>query len=85
MKGKFAVEMKKMINELICHDIAQYLLNCINTAIDYDKIAQTNALQILSEIKKIIQNDELDDFMMVDKIVKVLLENNIDSGECHDY
>ena len=73
-------------DELVCQDIGRHLIEYFKVIkIDYDKIVQTNALNALEEIKRIIHNDTPDDFMMVDKIVDVFIKYNIDSGGCVSY
>lgn len=53
--------------------------------IDCTAIADTNAIIILDEIKKIIADDSLSDFDAIEEIVCILEENNIDCGSRHDF
>ncbi len=53
--------------------------------IDADKIADTVAINMLSEIQRIIKNDLLTDFEIVEEIVCVFEKYNIDAGGCHDF
>ncbi len=53
--------------------------------IDEEKIADTRALKVLSEIQDILKNDSLTDFEMVDSIVSVFAAYNLDFGACHDF
>ena len=40
---------------------------------------------MITDIQKILVNDELDDFYIVDEIVKIFHQNNISTGGCHDF
>jgi len=75
-----------IIDELLCQDIGRSLIEYFKIIeIDYDKIVQTKALNALEEIKRIIRNNMLDDFMKIDEIVNVFIKYNIDTGGCHDF
>ena len=52
---------------------------------DISKIADTTAIIILDEIKKVIADDSLSDFDAVEEIVCILEKNNIDCGGRHDF
>ena len=72
--------------ELIAQNIGLKIIdNVLNEKIDYDEIVQTNSLNALEEIKMIIQNHELNDFMKIEKIVDVFIKHNIDVNGCHDF
>ena len=49
-----------------------------------DRFSQTSG-KILSEISKIIRNEDYDDFMVVEEIVCLLENNAIDCGTRHDF
>ena len=53
--------------------------------IDADKIADTTAIKVLSEIKDIIHDDTKSDFDAVEEIVCVFEKYNIDIGGRHDF
>ena len=53
--------------------------------VDYSSIADTNAIIILNEIKKVIADDSLSDFDAIEEIVCILEKNNIDCGGRHDF
>ena len=53
--------------------------------IDADRIADTTAIKILSEIKEIINAEEKEDFDVVEEIVCVFEKYNIDIGGRHDF
>lgn len=57
----------------------------VDFEIDADKIADTTAIKIVEEIRKIIQNESYSDFEMVEEIVCVFEKYNIDTGSCHDF
>ena len=53
--------------------------------IDADEIADTTAIQVLDEIKKVIGNDDLDDFYAVEEIVCIFEKYGISAGGRHDF
>ncbi len=53
--------------------------------IDANKIADTVAIKMLSEIQTIIKNDDYSDFDIVENIVCVFEKYGIDFGACHDF
>ena len=53
--------------------------------IDADEIADTTAIQVLYEIKKVIENEELDDFYVVEEIVCIFEKYGISAGVRHDF
>ena len=72
--------------ELLKVYIAEYVNNHIEDfEIDVDKIANTVAINILSEIQKIIKNNNYSDFEMIEEIVKVFEKYKIDFGSCNDF
>ncbi len=70
--------IKAYVSDMICNSISDF-------DIDADKIVNTKAVEMLEEIQKILKNDRLDDFEMIDEIVCVFYRNNIDAGGCHDF
>ena len=48
-------------------------------------MADTRAICALREIQEVLINDELDDFLMVDEIVKIFMKYELDFGTCHDF
>ena len=54
-------------------------------SVDADKIADTAALRILSDVKNYVCNDELSDFELVEEIVKLFEANGIYCGGRHDF
>ena len=53
--------------------------------IDANKIVDTKATKMILEIQKVLENEELDDFYMVDEIVRIFHKNKISTGGCHDF
>ena len=53
--------------------------------IDASQIADTTAIQMLSEIQTVIKNENYSDFEIVDEIVCIFGKYNIDFGSCHDF
>ena len=53
--------------------------------IDASQIAETTAIQMLSEIKDVINNEEYSDFDVVEEIVCIFEKYNVDTGFRHDF
>ena len=53
--------------------------------IDADEIADTTAIEVLSEIKDIIHDEKKEDFNVVEEIVSVFEKYHIDIGGRHDF
>ena len=53
--------------------------------IDASKIIELRAYQALQKIKAIIENDDLSDFMCIEKIVCLLEDLGTDCGNRHDF
>ncbi len=70
--------IKEYIADTICNSITDF-------EIDADKIVDTKATMALAEIQKILHQDELDDFEIVDEIVQIFYKYNLDAGVCHDF
>ena len=56
-----------------------------DTKLDFNEIAQTKAISALSEIQEVIQNDEYDDFEVVERIVCIFEKHKISAGVRHDF
>lgn len=79
-----------MRNEYKNWTLKKYIADLINIhienfEIDADKIADTTAIKILTEIQKILKDTKNTDFEIVEKIVILLEENGISCGSCHDF
>lgn len=70
--------LKEEITELIKHRIE-------NLDIDADEVVHTVASKVLEEIKTVINNEELSDFMAMDEIVEIFEKYGIDSGGRYDF
>lgn len=72
--------------DLIKNEIAKCIIDNIGLLdIDVDKVINTKAINILSEIKQVIINDEISDFDVVEEIVRIFEKNNISAGSRHDF
>lgn len=72
--------------ELLINEISELVKNSIgNIEIDADKIADTKAIEIISKIQSIVKDNGLSDFDAMEKIVKIFENNNISTGERHDF
>ncbi len=81
--GNFAVDIKL---ELLKGYISDFINSKLEDfEIDADKIANTTAIKMLSEIQKIISNEDYSDFEIVEEIVCLFEKNGIDFGSCHDF
>jgi len=74
----------KLKTELLSKELANCIANTLQD-IDADKIADTMAINALSEIKDIIINPQLSDFEAIEEIVCVFEKYNIDFGNRHDF
>lgn len=50
-----------------------------------DSIAQTQAIQALSEIQEVLDRDEISDFDVVERIVCIFEKYKLDTGSRHDF
>ena len=72
--------------ELLKKHISDYITKNIDDfEIDVNDIANTVAIEVLSEIKRIIINDDLDEFDIVERITDLFEEYGIDFGNQHDF
>lgn len=72
--------------ELLTSTITDFVKDYLNCAdFDINKIAQTTAIAALSEIQKVLQNYEYDDFEIVEQIVCIFEKYNLNCGVCHDF
>ena len=70
--------LKNCISDFVNSHIEDFEINA-------DEIADTTAINILTEIQNIIKNDNLTDFEIVEEIICIFEKYNIDSGGCHDF
>ncbi len=71
--------LSKRISDLINYNIE-------NLDIDVSREVNSLAIEILNEIKSIIQNEEIkEDYDVVEEIVCIFEKYNIDAGFRHDY
>ena len=72
--------------ELIQNNITEMVAKLLeDNLVDYNTIADTNAILILNQIKKVISDDSLSDFDAIEEVVCILEDNNIDCGSRHDF
>ena len=72
--------------ELLKNFISDYINNNLEDfEIDALQIADTTATKMLSEIQKVIRNEEYSDFDAVEKIVCIFEKYKIDFGPRHDF
>ena len=72
--------------ELLANSISELVMHRLGTiGIDADTIADTTATLILSEIKKIISNENISDFDAIEQIVIIFEKYGIDAGTRHDF
>lgn len=72
--------------ELLSNAISELVMQRLDTInIDADKIADTVAITMLSEIQKIIQDDDVSDFDAIEKIVVLFEKYGVDAGIRHDF
>ncbi len=72
--------------ELLSNSISDTVVQSLrNISIDADKIADTTATSALSEIQKVIQNEDISDFDAVEEIVCIFEKYKISAGVRHDF
>ena len=72
--------------ELLKDHISDFVQSRIEDfEIDASQIADTTAIQMLSEIQTVIKNESYSDFDVVEKIVCIFEKYSIDSGSRHDF
>lgn len=72
--------------ELLTNAISELVVQRLDTiSIDADEIADTVAITMLTEIQKIIKNDEISDFDAIEKIVILFEKYGVDAGIRHDF
>lgn len=72
--------------ELLAHELQNCIIDLINNSnINYNSMVHDRSIKMLSEIRSIISNPILTDFLKVDAIVTLLNENGISTGGCHDF
>ena len=83
MIGGFDMNIKL---ELLKRYIVDFINNNLdNFEIDASKIADTVAINMLSEIQNIIRNENYSDFDAIEEIVCVFEKYKIDFGLRHDF
>ena len=53
--------------------------------IDEEKIADTTAIRMITEIQKVIKDESYSDFVAIEEIVCIFEKFNIDCGSRHDF
>lgn len=72
--------------ELLKSKIYEFITSSIcELNIDVDMIANTVAINAISEIREVIQNSELSDFEVVERIVCIFEKYHISAGTRHDF
>ena len=72
--------------ELLLNSISDVVIQSLkNVSFDADQIADTTAINALSEIQTIIQKDHISDFDAVEEIVNIFEKYNISAGTRHDF
>ncbi len=72
----------ELLGNALSEAIKQYLLN---SNINYDVIADTVSIKVLSEIQQILKNDCISDFDAIEQIICVFEKYNLDFGSRHDF
>lgn len=62
----------QLAEELVTHAVGQQVLQWLETArLDYAALARQQAVRILAEIQAVIQDEVIDDYTRVDRIVDI--------------
>ena len=77
---------RNVCTELLGREVGIYLINHLKELnLDYEKLVNSAAIRALFEIRKVVQNNELDDFEVVERIVCIFEKYNINAGARHDF
>ena len=72
--------------ELLKKHIIDFIkFNVQDLEIDATQIADTTAIQMLSEIQEVIKNDDYSDFDAIERSVCIFERFNVDAGSRHDF
>jgi len=72
--------------ELLKNSIFDFINDNLESfEIDASKIADTAAINMISEIRNIIEDESNSDFDAIEKIICLFEKNNIDIGFRHDF
>ena len=72
--------------ELLRNYISDFITNKIEDfEIDASQIADSTAVQMLSEIQKVIKDENYSDFDAIEEIVCIFEKYNINAGFRHDF
>lgn len=75
-----------LIQDLLCREIGKYVLSSVpNMEVNLSDTLSRNAVKTLQEIKTVLENDSLDDFMCVDEIVRIMESIGIRVESRHDF
>ena len=77
------IESELFVNAL-CEGL-RHMLPCTEIEIDINEIAQTTAINALSEIYQVLHENIENDFEIVEKIVCIFEKYQISSGTTHDF
>lgn len=72
--------------ELLRGYVSDFVNSHINDfGVDADKIADSRAIEILSQIQEVVRDDTLDDFYAMEKIVKIFDKYELAFSPRHDF
>ncbi len=72
--------------ELLRNHISDFIKDRVEDfEIDASQIADTTAIQMLSEIQKVIKDENYSDFDAIEEIVCIFQRHNVDFGVRHDF
>ena len=76
----------EIAKQLICSKIGALMVDQIDIhQLDFEKIAQQQAVYILEQIQQVILQSDWTDFEQIDAIVDIFYANGLDVGGCHDF
>ena len=79
-------ENMKIKTELLRNYISDFIKSELKSfEIDASDIVDTIAIQMISEIQKVIKNENYSDFDAIEEIVCIFEKYNIDAGFRHDF
>ena len=73
----------EIAKQLICSKIGALMVDQIDIhQLDFEKIAQQQAVYILEQIQQVILQSDWTDFEQIDAIVDIFYANGLDVGGC---
>ncbi len=70
--------------EIVCK-IMEDAVSKVFVMNDFSITVQEKSVEILEKIRRVICNNKLSDFEMIEELVEILNSYGINTGSCHDF